>query len=380
MESAQSKLEKAPSMDEAGAKEEEEEEDKFDDSHYVPNIRSGDSKLSCMSDRDLSDYVRDYANQLVQAIDDLDDILRPMKDDDDPSLLEEFDVPSTPMPPSNDKSADLLLAVLSEESKVDNKKLLEASQKEMEGLMANKAPEPAESSFPVITPGPFMSEMRQQRQAPSPVPMSSPVTAGAPPQISFRRKTYHPLNNSKTKVSAMVRGTSTADEWGSVRHTKAEDRIPREWWVYLVALVLLLTSIGGLSIIVLFVFGAAAGGRLSNEQMLVSQLKYLSSDPSVFEDPDSPQSLAITWLAKEDESGLDLDDTDRVESRYALAVLYFATAVDDMWIDELQFLSPLHECEWISESGSGAGVGCDSEMRVVNVTIRKLHLSTLSSK
>jgi hypothetical protein len=62
-----------------------------------------------------------------------------------------------------------------------------------------------------------------------------------------------------------------------------------------------------------------------------------------------------------------------------LAVLYFATSGDDMWMDVLQFLSPLHECEWISESSSGAGVGCDSEMRVVNVTIRKLHSSTLSS-
>jgi hypothetical protein len=100
----------------------------------------------------------------------------------------------------------------------------------------------------------------------------------------------------------------------------------------------------------------------------------------VFKDPDSPQSLAVNWLANEDESGLDLDDTDRrVESRYALAVLYFATAGDEMWIDKLHFLSALHECEWISESGSGAGVGCDSEMRVVNVTIRKLHASSLSS-
>jgi hypothetical protein len=166
--------------------------------------------------------------------------------------------------------------------------------------------------------------------------------------------------------------------WGSVRYIKPEDIRSREWWVYLVALGLLLASTGGLSMTVLYVFGAV--GSVSDEETLVNQLQYLSSDPSVFEDPDSPQSLAISWLANEDESGLDLDDTDRVESRYALAVLYFATSGDNnMWIDELKFLSSLHECEWTSESGSGAGVGCDSEMRVVNVSIRKLHSSSLSS-
>lgn len=172
--------------------------------------------------------------------------------------------------------------------------------------------------------------------------------------------------------------TEAAHVWGSVRHVRPEDKIPTEWWVYVMAFVLFSASSGVLSMVVLFVFGAA-GGSLSDEETLVNQLKYLSSEPSVFEDPDSPQSLAISWLAKEDESGLDLDNTDRVESRYALAVLYFATSGDNMWVDKLQFLSPLHECEWISESGSGAGVGCDSEMRIVNLTIRKSHLSYFSS-
>jgi hypothetical protein len=74
--------------------------------------------------------------------------------DEDPSLLEDF--PSTPMSPPNDKSADFPVAVLSEES--SNTKLLDASKKEVEGLMP------------------------QTKQAPPvPVPTSSPAPAAATP-------------------------------------------------------------------------------------------------------------------------------------------------------------------------------------------------------
>jgi hypothetical protein len=179
--------EKAPSMDEATANDDDEKEDKFDmdDNHnHAPHIPSdAHSKLSVRSDGDLSDYVTQFT-QDKPNMDDLDDILGPMKDDD-PSLLERLDnsASTTPKSPSNDKSVDVLYTILSEESsKPDYEKkvlLEEASLTEVEGSTAPKTVEPF---VPVTTtPGPPLAEMQQTKQPP-PVPMpSSPAPAAAPP-------------------------------------------------------------------------------------------------------------------------------------------------------------------------------------------------------
>jgi hypothetical protein len=191
MESAHSEPEKAPSLDEAATEDEDDEVEKttFDEKQNIPNIQSVDSKLSSASGGDLSDYVNQFT-KAKPSMDDLDDILGPMKDDD-PSLLEKLDgdFPSTPMSPSIDKSADLLFAVLSDVSGIpppkpkveDNNKLLEASQKQVEGLTANKAPK-AEPFFQFTTPGLSLAEMQQKKQAsPAPMPSPAPAPMAAPP-------------------------------------------------------------------------------------------------------------------------------------------------------------------------------------------------------
>jgi hypothetical protein len=102
-----------------------------------------------------------------------------------------------------------------------------------------------------------------------------------------------------------------------------------------------------------------------------SKLAYLSEDPSVFEDPTSPQSLALNWLVKEDEAGIDLDaDVVRRETRYVLAVLYYATDGESWWKEDFGFLSESHECDWTSqEDESEQGVFCDEDLNVVNLRI-----------
>jgi hypothetical protein len=143
-----------------------------------------------------------------------------------------------------------------------------------------------------------------------------------------------------------------------------------ECWVYIVAFFLFAFTSLGLSTLVLFVFGAY-GPQISDQEQLQSRLEYLSEDPVVFDDPASPQSLALNWLAQEDESDIDLeDDVVRRESRYALAVLYYATEGETMWKDNLHFLSPRHECDWFSKEDL-QGVSCDDDSKLVNVTIGK---------
>ena len=93
------------------------------------------------------------------------------------------------------------------------------------------------------------------------------------------------------------------------------------------------------------------------------QLHPLSSDPSALDDPTTPQYQALAWLAFDDietmliEAGSETQEIisdrearetwfSRLESRYALAVLYFSTN-GEKWNDNYHFLSPTtHECQW----------------------------------
>ena len=90
--------------------------------------------------------------------------------------------------------------------------------------------------------------------------------------------------------------------------------------------------------------------------ILQSQLAYLSSDPSVLERNVSPQGLALDWLTNEILDGTDGDmmDDSRIEARYALATLFFATA-GSKWTDSTRFITSAHECDW-------KGVSCNSDL------------------
>ena len=102
-----------------------------------------------------------------------------------------------------------------------------------------------------------------------------------------------------------------------------------------VCCVLLLTT-AGLILIVLWAFGAAYESQ--GKGGLQSDLEYLLEDPSVFDDPDSPQSLALNWLVDNDTKAK-VDDQKRKESRFSLVVFYFATGRNQKLKNDFHFLS-----------------------------------------
>lgn len=134
-----------------------------------------------------------------------------------------------------------------------------------------------------------------------------------------------------------------------------------------VCCVLLLTT-AGLIVIVLWAFGAA----YKSDEMwgLRSELEYLLEDPSAFDDLDSPQSLALNWLI-DDVLTENLDDQTRIETRFSLAVFYFATGRNQKLKNDFHFLSSKHECDWIDGS-EDQGVFCDSEENVIYISFSKL--------
>ena len=104
-----------------------------------------------------------------------------------------------------------------------------------------------------------------------------------------------------------------------------------------------------------------------------SKLEYLSDDISVFDDPASPQYKALTWIANEDSIDVNIINQARLETRYALVVLYYATD-GSHWLDQKSFLSPLHECSWTNTGelqGAQGAVACDSTFRVTGITLGK---------
>jgi Leucine-rich repeat (LRR) protein len=155
--------------------------------------------------------------------------------------------------------------------------------------------------------------------------------------------------------------TSGRQMVGSRRVVKEKDIKERELWVYLVALCMLLATTAGLGCVVFLVFGAAEP-QIDYQEALLVQVESLSEDPAVFEEASSAQSLALNWLAHDDEAKVDPDDRIRVQTRYSLAVLYFATNGATTWIDTMHFLTPSHECYW---NNGEKGAFCDSENNLV---------------
>jgi hypothetical protein len=90
----------------------------------------------------------------------------------------------------------------------------------------------------------------------------------SPPEDESER-TYEDLKDSSGKIIDSMKKRPSLDDkletsqssgklvWGSRRIVNKDDLHPREWWVYLVALCMLLTTTAGLGTVVLVVFGAA---------------------------------------------------------------------------------------------------------------------------
>jgi hypothetical protein len=98
-------------------------------------------------------------------------------------------------------------------------------------------------------------------------------------------------------------------------------------------------------------------------------LSYISGeDSTVLLEPTSPQYEALTWLAERDAAGIDETDVQRLEARYALATLFYATD-GFRWTNRLEFLSERHECDWSPDpiQPFRRGVSCNGDMEVVSI-------------
>lgn len=89
---------------------------------------------------------------------------------------------------------------------------------------------------------------------------------------------------------------------------------------------------------------------------MMADIVELGTNASLLEDPSSPQSKALEWLAQDDALRVTEDQVDHTLQRHSLAVLYFSMGGPSNWTDQYEFLLPTHECTW-----SGALI-CDEDM------------------
>ena len=172
-----------------------------------------------------------------------------------------------------------------------------------------------------------------------------------------------PIKNVSVKESV-----DTKRDNGSLSDD-GSNRTQAGYGVCFVTYCVLITVVVGLSMIIFFLFD---GENKTSKEGLQQSLMYLSSDPTVFDDPQSPQSKALDWLAGPSNENIDLNDKIRRENRYALAVLYFATGGENnLWEFDLGFLSSEHECSWngFNEVAVQLGVLCEGNKNVVNLRI-----------
>lgn len=93
----------------------------------------------------------------------------------------------------------------------------------------------------------------------------------------------------------------------------------------------------------------------------------------------SPQYQAAEWIADYDPGNLPLGDTEELRSRYALAVLYYATD-GEHWNYQINWMTLHHVCLWLAawpgQSGKSVTVGvtCDKKSN----TVTELFLPSLN--
>ncbi len=104
-------------------------------------------------------------------------------------------------------------------------------------------------------------------------------------------------------------------------------------------------------------------------------------DLILFDDPTSPQSLALKWLSTDPNSISDNRSTVFILERYVLAVLYFSTNGHNWRFPDLPFMSDVDACEWnnglIAENEmdkAAMGIYCDGRSPVRNITFNKVGL------
>lgn len=109
------------------------------------------------------------------------------------------------------------------------------------------------------------------------------------------------------------------------------------------------------------------------QKNLQSKLAYLSSDgEDVFIDDESPQFLAVQWLADGDPAQVNESDQERLETRYALATFYYEMkripfGGNGWGNDDCGFVSELHECFWNCNISGVPGVVCDENLQITDI-------------
>jgi Leucine-rich repeat (LRR) protein len=116
--------------------------------------------------------------------------------------------------------------------------------------------------------------------------------------------------------------------------------------------------------------------RLENVLAFVSTNEWSSVESTL--DEESPQHKAALWFADFDPLEMDLQDTEDVRNRYALAVLFYAWG-GPRWSYDLSWMTNYNACEWndIWDSSSGpviVGAACNGE------TIHRILLPSMNLK
>jgi len=94
---------------------------------------------------------------------------------------------------------------------------------------------------------------------------------------------------------------------------------------------------------------------------LLSAIQAVTPDAAA--DPNTPQGQATQWLTFDDPAAIDPCTYPSVEQRWALAVLYYATA-GESWNNGEGWLSAEPECTW-------AGVTCNEDGMVTSLALCK---------
>jgi hypothetical protein len=108
------------------------------------------------------------------------------------------------------------------------------------------------------------------------------------------------------------------------------------------------------------------------DELRVKLAEFFMDGDSVFDDPISPQNLAIEWLAGDTVWQIE-NSTLRMERRYVLAVLYYSTQ-GDTWQEKYDFLTDSDECTWNKRDGeqdriNWKGVICNEEDEVAEIVL-----------
>ena len=104
-------------------------------------------------------------------------------------------------------------------------------------------------------------------------------------------------------------------------------------------------------------------------------VQFSSTNTEVWDDPESPQNMAVRWLVNVDTQWQD-QNVERLHQRFALAVFYYSTRGDSSWTDSFKFLTDAHECTWNDDISSKESIGvvCNDDDQVTAIDIGKYNI------